>query len=180
MTKGLPLASAAVATSAAFAWADGAPPSVQKNWYMGRWSVAGFAYADGKKNCVLANTQPGSSGETTFLLTRTDGDATNIVFNDTTITWDASIGSITFQIDSNPRFTALAQGDTTHNTLIVPLRDTPSTIMGAFMNQLASGRLLVVTANAGTPRTFTLDGVGLALVAFGQCIAEMHSTDAQR
>jgi hypothetical protein len=59
--------------------------------------------------------------------------------------------------------------------LIVLLRGTPNTIMGAFMNQLASGHLLQVTASARTSRTFTLDGAQPALDAFSRCIVALNA-----
>jgi hypothetical protein len=170
------LAGAAFATTATSAWAAVVPPSVQRGWYEdGRWSVAGFAFADGNKDCVLANTQPTSGGEAAFVLSDFLGGKSLIMFHDTTITWDALGGSVTFQIDSNPSFTAQARPDTTRRILVVALAGTPSMIMGAFMNQLASGHLLLVTPSAGTPRTFTLDGAQPALDAFGHCIATMSS-----
>jgi hypothetical protein len=181
MTKRGLLAAAAFAASAVSAWAANVPPSALRGWYEdGRWLVAESAFADGNEDCMLANTQPASSGETAFVLSEFGGGNSTIMFRDTTITWDASGGSVTFQIDNNPSFTAPAQADVTRNVLIVPLRGTPSTIMRAFMNQFASGRVLLVTASAGTPRTFRLDGVQAALDAFGRCITAMRSTDAQR
>jgi hypothetical protein len=55
MIKRILLAGAAFAASAVSAWAAEVPPSVQRDWYEdGRWSVAGFAFSDGNKDCVLA------------------------------------------------------------------------------------------------------------------------------
>jgi hypothetical protein len=116
-----------------------------------------------------------SSGETAFVLSEFGGGNSTIMFRDTTITWNASDGSVTFQIDDNPSFTAQAYAETKGNLLIVPLRGTPSTIMGMFMNQLASGHLLQVTASARKLRTFPLDGVQPALDAFSRCIAALNT-----
>jgi hypothetical protein len=115
-----------------------------------------------------------SRGETAFVLNEFGSGVSTIMFHDTSITWDASGGSVTFRIDDNPSFTAPAETDTARNLLVVPLGGTPSTIMGMFMNQLASGHLLKVTAGA-TPRTFALDDAQLALDAFGRCVAALHS-----
>jgi len=102
------------------------------------------------------------------------------MFHDTTNTWNPSGESLTFQVDGNPSFTAPAQTDTTRNVLVVALDGTSRTLMGAFINQLESGRLLPVTPNAGSPRTFALDGAQVALDAFGHCIAAMSSDDDRR
>ena len=170
------LAAAPFAASAAFALAADVPPSVQRSWYDdGPWSVAGFAFADGNKDCVLANTRPTSNGKSAFVLSDFGGRGSNIIFRDTTINWNASDESIGFTIDGNPSFTTQAQTDTRHNTLVVVLNNTSSTIMDAFMNELESGRVLLVTPSAGTPRAFALDGVNPALEAFGRCIAAMSS-----
>ncbi len=164
--------------STAFTLAAGVPPSVERGWYLnGRWAVSGIAFADGHKDCVVANTQPTSRGKSAFVLSEFGGGGSTIIFRDTAVTWDASGASLTFQIDGNPSFTAAAQTDTARNVLVVALSGTPSTIMSAFMNQLESGRLLLVTPSAGTPRTFALDGVGPALDAFGRCVAAMSSGD---
>jgi hypothetical protein len=173
--RGLLIASAFVA-SASLAWAADTPPFVQRGLYKdGRWSVAGLAFANGYRNCVLANTQHMSGGETAFVLNEFGSDDSAIMFRDTSVTWDASGGSITFQVDDNPSFTAEANTDTRRNLLVVPLRGTSSTIMGMFMNQLASGHQLKVTANARTPRTFVLNDAQLALDAFGRCVAALHN-----
>ena len=98
------LAGAVFAASAASAWAADVPPSVQQGWYEdGRWSVSGAAFADGNKTCVLANTQPTPGGETGFVLNDFARGKTIIMFRDTTIIWDASAGSVTFQIDDADR-----------------------------------------------------------------------------
>ena len=62
MTGRIPLATVAFAASAASAWAA-VPPGVQQDWYVGvRWSVRGAAFADAKKECVLADIQARSGG----------------------------------------------------------------------------------------------------------------------
>jgi hypothetical protein len=71
MTKWILLAGVGFAASVAPALAADVPPSLQRSWYgNGRWSVAGFMFANGNKDCVLANTQPMSSGNQ--LLCRTN------------------------------------------------------------------------------------------------------------
>jgi hypothetical protein len=168
---------ACVVFAASAAFAGDVPPSTQSDWYnLGPWSVAGIAFADGHESCVVANTQPLPDGLSAFVLSDFGGGDSSLMFRDTTITWDASGESATFQIDGNPSFTAQAQTDTKRNVLYFPLFGTPRTVMGAFMNQLASGRILRVTPTAGTPRTFALDGAKPALDAFGRCIAAMSST----
>ena len=69
MTKRIPqLAAAIFAASANFAWAADLSPSVQRGLYDdGRWSVGAVAFASGNRDCVLANTQRMSSGETAFV-----------------------------------------------------------------------------------------------------------------
>lgn len=179
------LAGAGFSASVAFALAAGVPPNVERGWYLnGHWAVSGIAFADGHKDCVVANTQPTSRGKSAFVLSEFSDGGSTIIVRATTVTWDASRASLTFQIDGNSLFTAEAQTDKTHNVLVVGLNGTPSTIMSAFMNQPVSGRLLLVTPGAGTPRTFALDGVqpaldGVqpALEAFGRCVAEMSSGD---
>jgi len=169
-------AAAAFAAPAAFAMATDVAPSLERGWYLnGLWSVSEYAFTDGHKDCVLVNTQSLPSGLSAFGLNEFGGGASTIMFRDTTITWNGSSKSLTFQIDGNPTFIALAQTDTRNNILIVALDNTPSAIMGAFMKQLESGRLLLVTPSAGTPRTFELDGIQPALDAFGRCIAAMSS-----
>jgi hypothetical protein len=169
------LAGAAFAASAASAWTADVPPSVQQGWYEdGRWSVAGAAFADGNKACVLANTQPTARGETGFVLNDFAGGKTIIMFRDTTIIWDASAGSVTFQIDDNPSFTARTETDTKRNLLIVPLANTPGSVMTALLDQLASGQQLHVVTSVDK-LMFNLSGSSPAFDAFGRCIAAMSS-----
>jgi len=83
MTVRFLLAGAAFAASEAFALAD-VPPSVERGWYLnGRWSISGFAFADGNKECVLANRQPTSRGELVFVLSEFGGGGSSIMFHDT-------------------------------------------------------------------------------------------------
>ena len=168
------LVGAAFVASAASAWAD-VPPSVQQGWYKdGHWSVAGTVFADGNKECVLVYRQPAARGETGFALNDFAGGNSTIMFLDTTITWDASAGSVTFQIDDNPSFTARTEIDTARNLLIVPLANTPGSVMTAFLDQLASGHQLHLVTAVET-RTFNLSSSSPALEAFGRCIAAMPS-----
>jgi hypothetical protein len=175
VTKRIPqLAVAVFAASANLAWAADLSPSVQRDLYEdGRWSVGAVAFASGNRDCVIANTQRMSSGETAFVLSEFSGNST-IMFRDTTATWNSSNGSVTFQIDDNPSFTGQAYA-ATGNLLIVPLRGTPSTTMGTIMNQLANGRLLLLGAGAEPPRMFTLDGAQPAFDAFSRCVAALHN-----
>jgi hypothetical protein len=76
-----------LATSASLAWAADVSPSVQPGLYDdGRWSVGAVAFASGNRDCVLANTQRMSSGETAFVLSEFSGNST-IMFRDTTATF---------------------------------------------------------------------------------------------
>ena len=176
MTKRiLHLATAALAVSASFAWAADVPPSVQRGLYEdGHWSVAGVAFADGNRDCVLANTQRMSSGETAFVLNEFGSGVSTIMFRDTTITWDASGGSVTFWVDDNPSFTALTRTDATRNLLIVPLANTSGSVMTTFLHQLTSGHELHLVTEVKT-ETFDLYGSSPAFDAFGHCIAAMSS-----
>lgn len=144
MIKRLLPVGAAFAASVASAW-PAVPPSVQRDWHEGvRWSVRGAAFADGKKECVLANIQPRSGGITSFVLSDVNDDHSMIMFDDTTITWDAAGGSLTLQVDGNPSFTGQSETDTKRNLLIVPLANTPGPVMTALLDQLASGHELHV------------------------------------
>ncbi len=179
MTNRVLLTGVAFAVLTTSVWAADVPPSVKHGWYEdGLWSVAGFAFADGSNDCVLANAQPTPSGETAFVLTQFGGGDSTIMFHDTTITANASGGSITFQIDGAPSFTARPKTDTAHNLLVVPLANTPGLVMTAFLHELTSGQELSVVTAVGT-RTFDLSGSSPAFAAFGRCIVAM-SPDADQ
>ena len=77
------------------------------------------------------------------------GGGSTILCRDTTVIWDASGEPLTFPIDGNPSLTAQAPIDTTRNILVVRLHR-PSTIMGAFMNQLR-GRCPAHGSNGSAP-----------------------------
>jgi hypothetical protein len=172
-SKRIPLAAAAFAASVSLACAAGVPPKVQQVLYdNGHWSVAGSSFADGNKQCLLINTQQTAGGETDFAFSDFRGRGSIIMFHDTTTTWDASSGSVTIQIDSNPSFIAKTETDTTHNVLIVPLADTPAPLMTAFLGQLAAGHEMHLVASVKT-LTFDLSGNNQALAVFGRCISAM-------
>jgi hypothetical protein len=173
MTKRILLAGAAFVAPAVSAWA--APPHVQQGWYDdGRWSVAGAVFADGTKECVLANTQLTAGGEAAFALNDLTGGKSLIMFRDTTLTSGASNRSVKIQVDDNPSFTGQTEIDTERNLLIVPLANTPAPVMTAFLRQLVSGHELHLVTSVKT-QTFDLSGSNPALDAFARCIAAMSS-----
>ena len=97
------------------------------------------------------------------------------MFRDTTITRDASGGSVTFQIDGNPSFTAQAKTDTTRSVLVVPLANTPGPVMTAFLHQLVNGSMWLPQR-----KHEPLSGSNPALVTFSRCIVAMSSDSDQR
>ncbi len=83
-------------------------------------------------------------------------------------------GGFVSNVNAGGRFKAQSETDTKRDLLIVPLANTPASVMTAFLQQLASGHELHVGAGEET-QTFDLSGSSPALDAFGRCIAAMSS-----